>query len=88
MSVTAHDLEEQKEKHSSGSSEIPVGYARTALPCWSFPFFFFSRDWWAQNSPFTDWNQINVMGLAAMNGSHVSGCRRTVRLSPPHVISA
>lgn len=36
----------------------------------------FSRDWWVQNRPFTDQNQISVMGTAAVNGSHVGGCRR------------
>lgn len=52
-------------------------------------FFFLSREWWAQNRPFTDWNQISVMRPAAVNGSHAGGCQREgVCLSPPHVISA
>lgn len=78
-----------KKKHSTSSSAVTASQARTVCPTGHFLFFTLSRDWWAQNRPFTDWNQISVMRPAAMNGSHAGGCRREgVCLSPPHVISA
>ena len=85
--MAKHDLKVQREKKkSSDFFAIPASHTGTACPAGHF--LFLSRDWWAQNRSFTDWNQISVMGPAAVNGCHVCGCQRRVCLSPPRVISA
>lgn len=82
----ANCTQEQKEKNIH---QVLLQYLQV-MQEWSAPLVIscFSRDRWLQNRPFTDQNQISVMGPAAVNGSHVGGCLRGVRLSPPRVISA
>ncbi len=59
---------------------------KNGLPCWSFPVL--AQAGGCETAPLPTRIRLVSWGPAAVNGSHVGGCLRGVRLSPPRVISA